>query len=278
MESTLEYVWLKVLADGKSFISQFDLQTGEQNRWYDDNVPLSKLVLTPLSQDLAEKISKACHISAVSNPSLLPYVVNLLPDSEVTCSWNNGFNQTSHMECSVCGQSWRHDDSSKFYECPNCGTTDIWYCEQRHSSEPLSVEILEEKAKKDSVFAGRIDSLVKDFREKKIQFEEYQAKVIELRTMYARWAILNGIFSVVDQKSVVKEKDGKIFCPECKDKRTYGLSRLFMIKKVGDMIPFVDYNITVTGKAQILVKGREVEINILDTPKTEEPEIEDPKE
>jgi predicted RNA-binding Zn-ribbon protein involved in translation (DUF1610 family) len=269
MESVLEYMWTKVSSDGKFFIPQFDIDTGKQNKWYDDNIPMSKIILMPLTEELADKITKECNISAAAVPYLPQYTVNLNPDDEVhyynedaISFWDNGIEQTSHMECRDCGHTWKHTDSTKFYECPNCGLTDIWYCEHRHSNVPLSQEIIEEKARRDVIFASKINPLVEQMRSKEIEFDSYQRQVIALRTEYAQWAIKTGVFSIVDQKNVVREKDGKIYCPVCKFHAS-GLGRLPMIDQVADLIPFVNYVIQINDKVRISVGSKNVDIDIL---------------
>jgi DNA-directed RNA polymerase subunit RPC12/RpoP len=128
LDSILEYMWIKVLADGETMIPQFDYETGQQNKWYDCVVPISKVILTPIPPDLVVKM-EANGIPAQS--SLLPtFTFNVLPDDDIIVFWDNAIVETSHYECLHCGWSFKHHDSTKFISCPQCGIQDGWKCER----------------------------------------------------------------------------------------------------------------------------------------------------
>jgi predicted RNA-binding Zn-ribbon protein involved in translation (DUF1610 family) len=123
----LEYMWVKVLEDGKTIIPQFDTETGKENFWNADNVPLSKVVLTPFTVDLAEKVMQnGVAALATTNPRI-EFLVT--PDDKDVESGRDGkITCTDYFVCDICGWKFLHEGKTTFAKCPQCGTQDDWYC------------------------------------------------------------------------------------------------------------------------------------------------------
>ena len=128
--AVLEYFWCKVLEDKKTIIPQFDFETGKENFWKTDDVPLSKVILMPFSCDLAEKVMKN-GVAAVStlNPTV-EFIV--YPDEKVEAGRVNELTYFDYFKCDICGWEFRHTNGSKFAECPQCHSTDDWFCSRCH--------------------------------------------------------------------------------------------------------------------------------------------------
>lgn len=125
-QPVLEYFWVKVLQDGKTVIPQFDFETGKENYWSADDVPLSKVMLVPFTAEHAEKVlQNGVPALASTNPSVV-FVVK--PGESVVAGRDNIITYYDYYECEVCGWKFQHTDGSKFAECPQCHTRDEWYC------------------------------------------------------------------------------------------------------------------------------------------------------
>jgi predicted RNA-binding Zn-ribbon protein involved in translation (DUF1610 family) len=122
----LEYMWVKVLEDGKTLIPQFDTETGKENLWNADKVPLSKVMLVPFTIDLAEKVMVNGNAAIAStNPSIEVIVDS---EEEVIAGRDNQITYFDYFICDICGWKFQHTDGSKFAKCPQCGAQDDWYC------------------------------------------------------------------------------------------------------------------------------------------------------
>jgi len=125
-QPVLEYYWVKVLQDGKTMIPQFDYETGAENYWNADDVPLSKVLLVPFTADLVEKvIQNGVPAIATTNP---PVEFAVEPGEKVEAGRDNIITYYDYFECEVCGWKFLHTDSSKFAECPQCHAKDEWWC------------------------------------------------------------------------------------------------------------------------------------------------------
>jgi predicted RNA-binding Zn-ribbon protein involved in translation (DUF1610 family) len=130
MSAVIELMWIKIFKDTdgiEKFIPQFDSE-GHQQFWTQTPVKLTKLIIGPISPEIAEKmiINK---IPAASVP--LP-VWNFVfkPEDEIIAYWDNEIQTTSHFECESCGTCWQHMDSAHWAKCPKCGESDIWSCKR----------------------------------------------------------------------------------------------------------------------------------------------------
>ena len=125
-QPVLEYYWIKVLLDGKTIIPQFDFDTGKQNAWGTDNIPLSKVLLKPFDPDLAEKVIASGNPALASTNPTIEFIVE--PDDIVEAGIYGTITQTDPFRCDICGWVFMHTDGSKFAKCPQCGSQDDWYC------------------------------------------------------------------------------------------------------------------------------------------------------
>ncbi len=129
MSSVIEYQWIKVYEDqdgNEKFIPQFR-SDGTQQFWHDsDTVKVKKLIIAPLSPQLAESMQKK--LIPGSSVPLPTYNFFLSESDSVKAYWDNAIEITSHYHCTTCNSNWKHQDSTKWAECPYCGEKDVWYC------------------------------------------------------------------------------------------------------------------------------------------------------
>jgi len=123
----LEYMWIKVLEDGKTIIPQFDFETGKQNSWNADNVKLSKVKLVPFTNDLANKMIKHGSLAIANTAQSVEMNVN---GEDVVAGIDAEISVTDYYVCDICGWKFKYVKvaNEPFVKCPQCGTSDDWYC------------------------------------------------------------------------------------------------------------------------------------------------------
>ena len=131
MTAVIEYQWIKVYKDENNndrFIPQFTLD-GQQQFWTDTaSIKISELVISPLSQEVANAMQER-GIPGISVP-LPTWHFHIAQDDEIKAYWDNEIQQTDHFFCKTCGTQWKHLDSNKWAQCPNCGQSDEWLCKR----------------------------------------------------------------------------------------------------------------------------------------------------
>lgn len=136
MSAVIEYQWIKIYRDENNiekFIPQFTSE-GKQQHWTETaDIPLTKLVIAPISPEVANSM-QANKIPGVAVP-LPVWNFNILPSDSIKAYWDNEIQLTNHFYCKTCGTQWKHMDSKKWAQCPSCGQTDEWSCKQcgRHN-------------------------------------------------------------------------------------------------------------------------------------------------
>jgi hypothetical protein len=271
MSSIIEYQWIKVYKDEQGedrFIPQFR-DDGTQQFWTDtQDIRPYKLVITPIGPTLADKLV-ANKIPAISVP-LPKYTFFLQPDDQVKAYWDNEIEINSHYECSVCGNTWQHMDSSKFSQCPRCQATDIWFC--RRCPIDVSKDLLLEKERREIEFESYSQKLAAQFATANDQDKTtIREKQITARKALDEWEIANQVVKIIDQSKVrrnsVKDekagkgKRGEINCPDCDI--PYGLNRKNLLYRVHDVNENTDYVILVEGKFKLVIKQDEVIVESL---------------
>lgn len=132
----LEYYWVKVLDDGVTTIPQFDIETGKENRWDADQVPLHSVVYMPFDPVLANRVTSN-GVPAIPSTNI-PIEFKVKEGEEVEAGRDNNITVFDYFECDICGWKFQHINTpeSKFAKCPQCGAEDEWWCsrcnEQKH--------------------------------------------------------------------------------------------------------------------------------------------------
>lgn len=145
--------WVRVLEDGVSCETQFDIQTGEQRPW--DPVPekLTRVMWMPFDDELVKLLAERGE-EALAIEGMPPIVVDLDPTQprvEVTtaspmfwgsagsfkalrgvgeraiCKLVGKIDLTDYYHCVGCGQDmiW---DGTGVLECPRCNARNEWWC------------------------------------------------------------------------------------------------------------------------------------------------------
>jgi hypothetical protein len=57
-----------------------------------------------------------------------PLVVKLQPDDDVIAYWDNGISMSNPYRCDQCGWQWMTAPAYEFPRCPQCETSDEFYC------------------------------------------------------------------------------------------------------------------------------------------------------
>lgn len=135
MSAIIEYQWIKVYRDENNvekFIPQFTLD-GKQQFWDESaSVPLTKLIIAPISKEVANAM-QTNGIPGISVP-LPSWQFHVSPSDKVKAYWDNAIELTNHFYCKTCGAQWKHLDSKKWAQCPSCGQTDEWFCKRCNKS------------------------------------------------------------------------------------------------------------------------------------------------
>jgi hypothetical protein len=132
--------WLKILPDG-SGRPEFEPDTGKYHNWRDYTGPVKKVLLVPVTPDLAQKIKSTGDLAEPSSLPILEYDVE--PVRELIDIWdadNLGTPLPSaiyfrrdgrlqyilHYFCSSCRLQFDLDKGSLI--CPRCQAKNEWYC------------------------------------------------------------------------------------------------------------------------------------------------------
>lgn len=124
----LKYYWVKVLPDGKTCIPQFKPSTGEEIQWGESETQMSKLLLVPFDEELADMVYNATQgqtLPEASNRAVHEFELN--PSDVVDLERRGYVTFWTDYECQVCGTAFKFNGEGKF-ECPSCGITDEWEC------------------------------------------------------------------------------------------------------------------------------------------------------
>jgi predicted RNA-binding Zn-ribbon protein involved in translation (DUF1610 family) len=124
----LEYFWVKVLEDGTTTIPQFDLETGKENYWKNDNSKLSKVLFMPFTEELAKKVVSNGNLAMANMLPTIEFTVK--PDEFVEAGRDNEVCIYDYFKCDICGWEFQYvkTPDSNFAKCPQCGNQDDWYC------------------------------------------------------------------------------------------------------------------------------------------------------